>query len=192
MRNIFTLTERARDRGGRIVFDLNFVDRTLDAFFLGQLIVLTVGEERTSTGPPKQALAWKPSVLGNNLPAGASAPGTPQLQLWGYANFIYEVAQPHVISIPEGHRVNVKLIGSNWTNPDGSLLANVVPGIGGEEGYVDTKGVFHVDVRYVAQFVSDGKYAYVQLKGNGTAGRSNKVTMSVTHLQLHSSFYLDV
>ncbi|KAF8338118.1 uncharacterized protein EI90DRAFT_2543147 [Cantharellus anzutake] len=142
----------------------------------------------TSCTPPlqfKQALARQPSVLGDNLlTGGALASGIPQLQLWGYASFIYEGAQPNVISIPAGRRVNIKLLGGNWTNPDGSLLADVVPGIGGEQGYVDINGVFHIDVRYVVQFVSDEKYAYVQLKGNGTAGQSNKVTMSVAHLQL--------
>jgi len=77
------------------------------------------------------------------------------------------------------------------------LLANVLPGVGGEQGYVDKNGLFHLgssrqctaefnksslcltsafalDVRYVVQFVSDKKYGYVQLKGFGTLGVVNK------------------
>ncbi|KAF8338119.1 uncharacterized protein EI90DRAFT_3013429 [Cantharellus anzutake] len=67
----------------------------------------------------EQALAWRPSVLGNNLLAGASAPTEP----WGYGNFIYDVDHPNPISLPKGSK-------GNWANPDESLLVNIVPGAG--------------------------------------------------------------
>ena len=68
----------------------------------------------------------------------------------------------------------------NWTNTDGSLLATLVPGIGGEQGYIDSNGLFQLDVRYVVQFASDKKFGYVQAKGVGKAGGSNKVALSVS------------
>jgi len=67
----------------------------------------------------------------------------------------------------------------NWTKTDGSLLATVVPGMGGENGYTDSNGLFHLDIRYTIQFVSDNKFGYVQLKGYGKAGASNKVSLLV-------------
>jgi len=103
----------------------------------------------------------------------------PYVQLQAYTNVLANLAQSHPITIPEGTRVNVQILGGNWTRTDGKLLATVVPDIGAEQGYIDTKGLFHLDVRYTIQFASDKKFGYVQLKGFGKAGVSNKVWMVV-------------
>ncbi|KAF8327367.1 uncharacterized protein EI90DRAFT_3290932 [Cantharellus anzutake] len=73
----------------------------------------------------------------------------------------------HFINVTEGRRVNVRFLGGNWTDPHGKVFAKILPGIGGEQGYFDTvkPPVFHLDVRQTIQFVSDGRYGYVQLKG---------------------------
>ncbi|KAF9503043.1 hypothetical protein BS47DRAFT_1356503 [Hydnum rufescens UP504] len=44
------------------------------------------------------------------------------------------------IAVPEGTRLNVGVRGGNWTKPDGTLLAKVLGGLGGEHGYIDPTG----------------------------------------------------
>ncbi|KAF8327390.1 uncharacterized protein EI90DRAFT_1789184 [Cantharellus anzutake] len=131
-----------------------------------------------NTLPELNPLSPKSPVPENNLLGRASSP-TPSLQLKGYVNIIVDLSQFRSISIPEGKRLNINILGGNWTNPDGSLLAKIIPNIGGEQGYIDATNVFHLDVRYVVQFVSDNKYGYVQAKGPGKIGASNKVIQTV-------------
>jgi len=124
--------------------------------------------------PTTMAQGILPGSVNDGLTARLDDVPVPLLQLQGYSHLVAELSNIHPIVIPEGTRVNVQLVGGNWTKPDGTLLANVLPGVGGEQGYVDKNGLFHLDVRYVVQFVSDKKYGYVQLKGFGTLGVINK------------------
>ncbi|KAF8342791.1 uncharacterized protein EI90DRAFT_3115336 [Cantharellus anzutake] len=100
----------------------------------------------------------------DQAPASLPPFPNPPSELWGYANGIYEANVGHGLNVTNGRRVNVKVLGGNWTNPDGSLLAHILPGIGGDQGYKDA-ATFHQDIRQTMQFVSDNKYGYVRLKG---------------------------
>lgn len=56
----------------------------------------------------------------------------------------------------------------NFTDTKGNLIATVLPGAGGENGFVDSAGSFHLDGRATLQFVGEsGKYAYLQHMGTG-------------------------
>jgi len=99
----------------------------------------------------------------------------PKTTLKFRAHVVVDLANFRQIKIPEGTRINAGVLGGNWTSPDGTLLATVVPGVGGEHGYIDSTGVFHLDVRYTVQFVADKKWAYYQAKGFGTAGVINRI-----------------
>ncbi|KAF8312045.1 uncharacterized protein EI90DRAFT_3155254 [Cantharellus anzutake] len=123
-----------------------------------------------------QALVLQPSIPRDNSPA---VPPILPNEHWGYVNFHYEMDQPHPIDASEGRRINVKTLGGNWTNPNGSLLAKVLPGIGGDQGYIDKENVFRLDVRQAIEFVSDRKYGYVQLNGFGKVGGGNNVFITV-------------
>jgi hypothetical protein len=58
------------------------------------------------------------------------------------------------------------------TDPTGALIANVVPGVGGETGVIDKNGNLQIDVKAIFQFVDDKKYAYAAITGIGPlAGR---------------------
>ncbi|KAF9512830.1 hypothetical protein BS47DRAFT_1344941 [Hydnum rufescens UP504] len=65
-------------------------------------------------------------------------------------------------------RINVGLKGGTWKRPDGTLLANIVAGVGGELGYIDINQVFHMEFTYAVQFVEDNKWGYVHGKGFST------------------------
>ncbi|KAF8327389.1 uncharacterized protein EI90DRAFT_3067557 [Cantharellus anzutake] len=103
----------------------------------------------------------------------------PRLEHWGYVTFQYELDQLHIADVTIGQRVNVKLLGGNWTNPDGSVRAKVLPDIGGEQGYIDPDGVFHLNVRQVIEFVSDKRFGFVKLHGFGKVGGAANVIINV-------------
>lgn len=84
----------------------------------------------------------------------------------------------------------------NWTNPDGSVLANVVGGVGGEFGFVDHNNVFNLSrsflcfticclpymnffvftvAQYTVQFPVDKAYGYVTVQGTGLFGHGNEL-----------------
>ncbi|KAF5366075.1 hypothetical protein D9757_010378 [Collybiopsis confluens] len=71
---------------------------------------------------------------------------------------------------PFGDRAYFKFDKGNITDPNtGALVANFVPGLGGEFGirsYVN--GQFYVDATVVAQWADDGKFAYFKLHGIGS------------------------
>ncbi|KAF9508586.1 hypothetical protein BS47DRAFT_214594 [Hydnum rufescens UP504] len=103
----------------------------------------------------------------------------PQTQLAFLSTLVVDTANFRKITIPEGTRLNVDVRGGNWTKPDGTLLANVVGGLGGEHGYIDSTGVFHLSARYTVQFVQDSKFGYIQMQGFGTPGTQNKVFITL-------------
>jgi len=106
--------------------------------------------------------------------AVARADPHPKLKHMFTLNINASLPDPRLIKIPEGFRLDVSVIRGNLTNPDGSLLATIVSGLGGEQGFVDLANVAHLDVRYSVQFVADKKYGYVQHVGFGVSGVSNK------------------
>ncbi|KAF9506438.1 hypothetical protein BS47DRAFT_1352699 [Hydnum rufescens UP504] len=103
----------------------------------------------------------------------------PLLTILSLGTAAFVAAAPGAIAVPEGTRLNVGVRGGNWTKPDGTLLAKVLGGLGGEHGYIDPTGVFHLNVRYTVQFVQDNKWGYVEMKGFGILGVSNKAFITL-------------
>jgi hypothetical protein len=52
----------------------------------------------------------------------------------------------------------------NLTNPDGSLLATVIP-IGSNNGIVDSSGAVHIDARMTLQLTKDQHFMYLRAAG---------------------------
>ncbi|KAF9505585.1 hypothetical protein BS47DRAFT_518928 [Hydnum rufescens UP504] len=102
-----------------------------------------------------------------------AAPPAPQFKLVFTCNLALGVAHDFSIVRPQYTRVTLSILGGNWTDPDGMLIANVVPGIGGEWGTVDSTGTLTLDADYYVQFVHDKKYAYVRLGGFGVPAKSD-------------------
>ncbi|KAF9520354.1 hypothetical protein BS47DRAFT_1335983 [Hydnum rufescens UP504] len=98
----------------------------------------------------------------------------PRLQHVFTASLVVDFPKQFLIKTPSYTRLNVAIIGGNWTTPDGVLIANVVPGLGAEWGTIDKFGVLSLDVSYNVHFVKDKKYAYVRLTGFGVSGKSNE------------------
>ncbi|KAF9512824.1 hypothetical protein BS47DRAFT_1393852 [Hydnum rufescens UP504] len=65
-----------------------------------------------------------------------------------------------------------------WKKPDGTLLANIVPNVGGEQGYQDHSGVLNMNIKYTVQFIEDNKWGYVQ--GKGVANRDGVTELFIT------------
>ncbi|KAF8327368.1 uncharacterized protein EI90DRAFT_3156154 [Cantharellus anzutake] len=132
-----------------------------------QLLLAYIGVIAAAPASPFEANQGLAS-LGNSLIAnhnnGGAGP-TLDAELWGHIHFIYQLIRPHPINVTEGVRVNIRFLGGTWRDTNGRLIAIVLPGIGGDEGYTDKAGVFHVDIRQTVRFVSDGRFGYVQLTG---------------------------
>ncbi|KAG9077345.1 hypothetical protein FRC06_008971, partial [Ceratobasidium sp. 370] len=73
----------------------------------------------------------------------------------------------HSVNGPLGTRVGLGITGGNMTAPDGSLIAKVVPGVGGETGVIDKKGNLEINVKAFFQFLDDHKFGYVAISGIG-------------------------
>lgn len=74
------------------------------------------------------------------------------------------------IQIPNpvsGTRLSIGFTGGNFTDSKNNRIAEVVPCVGGENGFVDSAGVFHLDGRATAKF-PDGTYVYLQHMGTGS------------------------
>jgi len=92
---------------------------------------------------------------------------------------IVDLLDLRFVKTGSGTRVNVAIVGGNWTSPSGDLIGSFVPGLGGEHGVIDSAGLLHLDVRYSLQFVKDQKFAYVEFKGTGKAAQSNRCTVRI-------------
>ncbi|KAG8955471.1 hypothetical protein FRC04_008822 [Tulasnella sp. 424] len=70
-----------------------------------------------------------------------------------------------------GTRVGSTWTGGNFTDNKGNVFATVIPGAGGENGFVDSAGFFHVDARMTLKLVNESNtYAYLQHMGIGEFG----------------------
>jgi len=108
-----------------------------------------------------------PRTENSTFPPPSYFPPPPDLQLVFICNLVLDVPDDFLIVTPKYTRVPVPITGGNWTTPEGKLIANVVTGIGGEWGLVDSTGTLYVDSVYFVQFVEDKKYAYSYLQGYG-------------------------
>ncbi|KAG8689222.1 hypothetical protein FRC08_011041 [Ceratobasidium sp. 394] len=82
-------------------------------------------------------------------------------------SFSFALSDNHLVGGPLGTRVGLGFLDGNMTAPDGSLIATVVPGVGGETGVIDKNGNLEIDVKAVFQFVDDKKFTYAAISGIG-------------------------
>ncbi len=53
-------------------------------------------------------------------------------------------------------------------NPsNGDVVANIIPGLGGELGLLGSNNVFYPDVRAGLQWVDDSTFGYLEIHGSG-------------------------
>ncbi|KAF9520355.1 hypothetical protein BS47DRAFT_1357560 [Hydnum rufescens UP504] len=116
----------------------------------------------------------------------------PQLQHVFTTSLLVDFSKQFFIRTPRHTRVNLTIVGGNWTTPDGALIAQVVPGLGAEWGTIDEFGVLSLDAYYNVQFVKDRKYAYVRLTGFGVSGKFNDGRTVLETDSEHYSFLNDV
>lgn len=64
----------------------------------------------------------------------------------------------------------------NWTLPNGTLVANVYPNVGGDSGIQDNTGTLHVDTRQTWK-LTDGHYVWMHAIGQGIAYVSDDLFM---------------
>ncbi|KAG8778806.1 hypothetical protein FRC12_024821 [Ceratobasidium sp. 428] len=113
------------------------------------------------------ALTTATALLGSSLVAGVPVNPkviTPPKHLY---SFSLEFTNTRAIEGPLGTRVGLGLTGGNLTDPTGSPIGHVVPGIGGETGIIDKNGNLEIDVKVFFQFNDDHQYAYAAISGIG-------------------------
>jgi hypothetical protein len=64
----------------------------------------------------------------------------------------------------------------NWTLPNGTLIANVYPNVGGDSGIQDNTGTLHVDTRMTWK-LTDEHYVWMHAVGQGVAYVSDDLYM---------------
>ncbi|KAF8595991.1 hypothetical protein BDV93DRAFT_528311, partial [Ceratobasidium sp. AG-I] len=84
-----------------------------------------------------------------------------------FYSFSFELTENHIVDGPIGTRIGVGFTGGSMTAPSGTLIAKVVPGVGGETGIIDKNGNLQIDVKVFFQFIDDNKFAYVAISGVG-------------------------
>ncbi|KAG8957184.1 hypothetical protein FRC03_010384 [Tulasnella sp. 419] len=104
-------------------------------------------------------------------------------------------SEPHsYITSPYGKRLTAAgYLGGNWTTPDGKLVANVYPNVGGDSGITDNTGLLHVDTRMTWKFVDDNKYGFMHAIGSGVAYDYDDLyiefeTDSTNHPEINNKF----
>ncbi|KAG8709880.1 hypothetical protein FRC12_009406 [Ceratobasidium sp. 428] len=113
------------------------------------------------------AFATTTALLGSNLVT--SVPLNPKIITPPKHLYSFSLAFTNTRAIdgPLGTRVGLGLTGGNLTDPTGSLIGRVVPGIGGETGIIDKNGNLEIDVKVFFQFNDDHQYAYAAISGIG-------------------------
>ncbi|KAG8744954.1 hypothetical protein FRC10_009189 [Ceratobasidium sp. 414] len=83
------------------------------------------------------------------------------------------------IQSPYGHRLTAAgYVGGNWTLPNGTLIANVYPNVGGDSGVQDNTGTLHVDTRMTWK-LTDGHYLWMHALGQGVAYVSDDLYIEI-------------
>jgi len=108
----------------------------------------------------------------------AAAPPAPELKLVFTSNVEVDASDFRLITSGAGSRTNVSFKGGHWKHPDGTIFANVVPGVGGEFGIIDPKGIFRPDIKYTVQF-DDGKFGHITATGHGIIKVGNTLSVRV-------------
>jgi len=88
----------------------------------------------------------------------------------------------------QGSRTNIAVTGGYFEGPDGAQFCEIIPGIGGDHGVVDSKGVFHPEIRFTIQF-DDEHYGYVLATGLGVFGVESELTIII---ETESTKYADL
>ncbi|KAG8955472.1 hypothetical protein FRC04_008823 [Tulasnella sp. 424] len=101
------------------------------------------------------------STLANS---GTPAPPASYYVMSGIIDIASPIQIPNTVS---GTRVSIPFTGGNFTDSKGEVIGNIVPCVGGENGFVDSAGVFNPDGRATVKFL-DGTYAYLQHMGKGS------------------------
>ncbi|KAG8955466.1 hypothetical protein FRC04_008817 [Tulasnella sp. 424] len=83
---------------------------------------------------------------------------------------VVDITAPVQIPNPLGTRVSNEWTGGNFTDYRGNVFATVVQGAG-ENGLVDSAGIFHLDARMTLKLNDESNtYAYLQYLGIGKFG----------------------
>lgn len=100
------------------------------------------------------------------------------------------------ITSPYGKRLTAAgYLGGNFTTPDGTLVANVYPNVGGDSGITDNNGVLHVDTRMTWKFPDDESYGFLHAIGYGIPYVNDTLYMefetdSKNHQDLNDKYWI--
>ncbi|KAF5388909.1 hypothetical protein D9757_005128 [Collybiopsis confluens] len=97
-------------------------------------------------------------------------------------------ANGQVTGGPFGQREFIGFLGGNCTDPHtGDVVANILPGLGGEFGIISSvTNALYTDVTLVLRFVDDGSIAYLSGQGVGKFGAQTD-TAAVTYIRMETN-----
>ncbi|KAF9043868.1 hypothetical protein BDZ89DRAFT_219752 [Hymenopellis radicata] len=100
-------------------------------------------------------------------PVQAAAPTL--THLFNGTLFLEPVAE--LVPGPFGGRSLITFNGGTLLHPiNGKVIANLIPGLGGELGALGSNNVFYPDARAALQWVDDSTYGYLEMHGSGKFG----------------------
>ncbi|KAG8860549.1 hypothetical protein FRB96_003803 [Tulasnella sp. 330] len=113
---------------------------------------------------------FNPLLIATSLAAAAmhvaaQTPMTtwPMSQHIGYLSI--DITSGQVIPSPRGNRTVNSYLGGGAFTPDGTQIATLIAGEGGEGGLTDSIGVFHINPRGVLNFTDGSGYAFWECHG---------------------------
>ncbi|KAJ7578289.1 hypothetical protein C8J56DRAFT_1112358 [Mycena floridula] len=121
--------------------------------------------------------AFFPAVLSTTLPPTFT-------KLYNGALLVDTSAGP--VAGPFGTRVLFRIGGGNLTDPTtGDVVANFIPGLGGETGLIASNNVFYPSAQVGLQWVDDNKYAWAELHGIGESV-AGQLAAGTGHIRLET------
>ncbi|KAJ7577578.1 hypothetical protein C8J56DRAFT_1113664 [Mycena floridula] len=121
--------------------------------------------------------AFFPAVLSTTLPPTFT-------KLYDGTLLIDTSAGP--VAGPFGTRVLIRVEGGNLTNPiTGDVVANLIPGIGGDTGLTALNNIFYPNVQVGLQWVDDNKYAWAELHGIDQSA-DGQLTVGAGHIRFET------
>ncbi|KIK54020.1 hypothetical protein GYMLUDRAFT_921925 [Collybiopsis luxurians FD-317 M1] len=95
---------------------------------------------------------------------------------------------------PFGRRILHSFTGGNVTNATtGALVANVIPGLGGDLGLVsNVNGKLYTDLSLIVQWTDDQTLAFLKLDGMGSVVNNTALASSFTRMETNSTSRQDL
>ncbi|KAH9925387.1 uncharacterized protein BXZ73DRAFT_79050 [Epithele typhae] len=99
-------------------------------------------------------------------------------------SFVLDPKATNPYTTPQGTRIHSQILGGNFTDLSGKLVATLFPT--SENGRMLADGTFYPETTFILNFVAENKLAYVRLRGVGVFGSGEYL---YAHIETESQTY---